>query len=42
MNSTNNRIFSQTVFNQAINLKDGNGNPIVRRPMEKMPGVIDL
>jgi HK97 family phage major capsid protein len=25
-----------------MNLKDANGNPIVRRPMEKMPGVIDL
>jgi HK97 family phage major capsid protein len=25
-----------------MNLKDANGNPIVRRPMEKMPGTIDL
>jgi HK97 family phage major capsid protein len=32
----------ETVVNHVMNLKDGNGNPIVRRPMEKMPGVIDL
>ncbi|MDR2597446.1 MAG: phage major capsid protein [Treponema sp.] len=32
----------ETVVNQVMNLKDNNGNPIVRRPMEKMPGVIDL
>jgi len=32
----------ETVLNQVMNLKDANGNPIVRRPMEKMPGVIDL
>jgi HK97 family phage major capsid protein len=32
----------ETVVNHAMNLKDDNGNPIVRRPMEKMPGVIDL
>jgi HK97 family phage major capsid protein len=32
----------ETVVNQVMNLKDANGNPIVRRPMEKMPGVIDL
>jgi len=32
----------ETVVNHAMNLKDANGNPIVRRPMEKMPGVIDL
>jgi len=32
----------ETVVNQVMNLKDDNGNPIVRRPMEKMPGVIDL
>jgi len=33
---------NETVLNQVMNLKDDNGNPIVRRPMEKMPGVIDL
>jgi len=32
----------ETVLNQVFRLKDDNGNPIVRRPMEKMPGVIDL
>jgi len=32
----------ETVVNHVMNLKDANGNPIVRRPMEKMPGVIDL
>jgi len=32
----------ETVLNHVMNLKDANGNPIVRRPMEKMPGVIDL
>jgi HK97 family phage major capsid protein len=32
----------ETVVNHAMNLKDKNGNSIVRRPMEKMPGVIDL
>ena len=32
----------ETVVNHVMNLKDVNGNPIVRRPMEKMPGVIDL
>jgi len=32
----------ETVVNHAMNLKDANGNSIVRRPMEKMPGVIDL
>jgi HK97 family phage major capsid protein len=32
----------ETVVNHVMNLKDANGNPIVRRPMEKMPGTIDL
>jgi HK97 family phage major capsid protein len=32
----------ETIVNHVMNLKDANGNPIVRRPMEKMPGVIDL
>ncbi|MDR0444439.1 MAG: phage major capsid protein [Treponema sp.] len=32
----------ETIVNHVCNLKDANGNPIVRRPMEKMPGVIDL
>jgi HK97 family phage major capsid protein len=32
----------ETVVNHVMNLKDKNGNSIVRRPMEKMPGVIDL
>jgi len=32
----------ETVVNHVMNLKDANGNPILRRPMEKMPGVIDL
>jgi HK97 family phage major capsid protein len=32
----------ETVLNHVMNLKDYNGNPILRRPMEKMPGVIDL
>ena len=32
----------ETVVNHVMNLKDANGNSIVRRPMEKMPGVIDL
>jgi HK97 family phage major capsid protein len=32
----------ETVVNHVMKLKDANGNPIVRRPMEKMPGVIDL
>jgi HK97 family phage major capsid protein len=32
----------ETVVNHVMNLKDDNGNPILRRPMEKMPGVIDL
>jgi len=32
----------ETVLNHILNLKDANGNQVVRRPMEKMPGVIDL
>jgi len=32
----------ETVLFHIMNLKDANGNYIVRRPMEKMPGVIDL
>jgi len=32
----------ETVVNHVMNLKDANGNSILRRPMEKMPGVIDL
>jgi HK97 family phage major capsid protein len=32
----------ETVVNHVMNLKDKNGNSIVRRPMEKVPGVIDL
>jgi HK97 family phage major capsid protein len=32
----------ETVLNHVMNLKDANGNPIVRRPMEKMPGTLDL
>jgi HK97 family phage major capsid protein len=32
----------ETVVNHVMKLKDANGNPILRRPMEKMPGVIDL
>jgi HK97 family phage major capsid protein len=32
----------ETVLNHIMKLKDANGNPIVRKPGEKMPGVIDL
>jgi HK97 family phage major capsid protein len=32
----------ETVVNHVMNIKDANGNPILRHPLEKMPGVIDL
>jgi HK97 family phage major capsid protein len=33
---------NETVLNKAVNIKDANGQPIWRRPMEAMPGKLDL